>query len=67
MALYGSLTTESRRGSPFRGRASPFFVSPRSTSDPRKVAAALMAKASDLFSQPPSIEKVEVLAAKLPG
>jgi quinol monooxygenase YgiN len=32
-----------------------------------KVAAALMAKASDLFSQPPSIEKVEVLAAKLPG
>jgi quinol monooxygenase YgiN len=32
-----------------------------------KVAAALMAKASDLFSQPPSIEKVDVLAAKLPG
>ena len=32
-----------------------------------KVAAALMAKASDLFSQPPAIEKVEVLAAKLPG
>jgi quinol monooxygenase YgiN len=32
-----------------------------------KVAAALMAKAADLFSQPPSIEKVEVLAAKLPG
>jgi quinol monooxygenase YgiN len=31
-----------------------------------KVAAALMAKASELFSQPPSIEKVELLAAKLP-
>jgi quinol monooxygenase YgiN len=30
-----------------------------------KVAAALMAKASELFSQPPSIEKVDVLAAKL--
>jgi quinol monooxygenase YgiN len=32
-----------------------------------QVAAALMAKASDLFSQPPVIEKVDVLAAKLPG
>src|SRR6185436_14480392 len=32
-----------------------------------RVAAALMAKASDLLSQPPSIEKVDVLAAKLPG
>jgi quinol monooxygenase YgiN len=32
-----------------------------------KVAAALMAKAGDLFSQPPSIAKVDVLAAKLPG
>ena len=32
-----------------------------------KVAAALMEKASDLFSEPPSIEKVDVLAAKLPG
>ena len=32
-----------------------------------RVAAALMAKASDLFSQPPAIEKVDVLAAKLPG
>ena len=31
-----------------------------------KVAAALMAKAADLFSKPPSIEKVDVLAAKLP-
>lgn len=31
-----------------------------------KVAAALMAKASELFSSPPSIEKVDVLAAKLP-
>jgi quinol monooxygenase YgiN len=30
-----------------------------------RVAAALMAKASDLFSQPPSIEKVDVLAAKM--
>lgn len=32
-----------------------------------KVAAALMQKAPELFSQPPSIEKVDVLAAKLPG
>ena len=31
-----------------------------------QVAAALMAKASDLLSEPPSIEKVDVLAAKLP-
>ena len=32
-----------------------------------KVAEALMAQAGDLFSQPPSIEKVDVLAAKLPA
>jgi quinol monooxygenase YgiN len=32
-----------------------------------RVAAALMAKASELLSQPPSIEKIDVLAAKLPG
>jgi quinol monooxygenase YgiN len=32
-----------------------------------KVAAALMARASELFSKPPSIEKVDVLAAKLPA
>src|SRR2546423_9181468 len=32
-----------------------------------KVAAALMAKAREVFSQPPSIEKGDVLAAKLPG
>lgn len=32
-----------------------------------KVAAALMAQAGDLFSSPPAIEKVDVLAAKLPG
>ena len=32
-----------------------------------KVAAALMAKAGELFSEPPSIEKADVLAAKLPG
>jgi quinol monooxygenase YgiN len=30
-----------------------------------RVAAALMAKASDLLAQAPSIEKVDVLAAKL--
>ena len=30
------------------------------------VAKALMAKAADLFSAPPSIEKAEVLASKLP-
>jgi quinol monooxygenase YgiN len=32
-----------------------------------RVAAALMAKASELLSKPPSIEKIDVLAAKLPG
>ena len=32
-----------------------------------RVAAALMAKASELLAQPPVIEKVEVIAAKLPG
>jgi len=32
-----------------------------------KVAAALMAKAPELLAQPPAIEKVDVLAAKLPG
>ena len=29
------------------------------------IAAALMAKASDLLAQPPAIEKVDILAAKL--
>lgn len=32
-----------------------------------KVAAALMEKAGELFSEPPSIENGDVLAAKLPG
>ncbi len=32
-----------------------------------KVAAALMARADELLSKPPVIEKVDVLAAKLPG
>ena len=32
-----------------------------------RVAAALMAKASEMLAQPPVIEKVEVLADKLPG
>ena len=32
-----------------------------------RVAEALMAKASDLLVEPPVIEKVDVLAAKLPG
>lgn len=31
-----------------------------------KVAAALMSKAGELFSSPPSIEKVDILASKLP-
>ena len=31
-----------------------------------RVAAALMARASELFAQSPTIEKVDVLAAKLP-
>lgn len=32
-----------------------------------QVAAALMAKAGELLASPPSINKVDVLAAKLPG
>ena len=32
-----------------------------------RVAMALMAKAPDLLSQPPLIQQVDVLAAKLPG
>lgn len=32
-----------------------------------KVAAALMANAGELLASPPSIQKVDVLAAKLPG
>ncbi len=32
-----------------------------------RVAAALMAKAGELLSKPPTIDKVDVLAAKLPG
>jgi len=32
-----------------------------------RVAAALMAKSPELLAQPPSIEKIDVLAAKLPG
>jgi len=32
-----------------------------------RVAAALMASADELLSEPPSIEPVDVLAAKLPG
>jgi quinol monooxygenase YgiN len=32
-----------------------------------RVAAALMARASELFAQPPAIEKFDVLTAKLPG
>lgn len=31
-----------------------------------KVAAALMAKASELLAKPPVIEKIDILAAKLP-
>ena len=31
-----------------------------------QIAAALMAKASELLSQPPQIEQVDVLAAKIP-
>ena len=32
-----------------------------------RVAAALMAKAGDLLAEPPSIQKADVLASKLPG
>jgi quinol monooxygenase YgiN len=32
-----------------------------------KVAAALMAKAPELLSKTPSIEKIDVIASKLPG
>jgi quinol monooxygenase YgiN len=32
-----------------------------------RVAEALLARAADLFSQPPAIEQLDVLASKLPG
>jgi quinol monooxygenase YgiN len=32
-----------------------------------RVAAALMARAPELLSEPPVIEKIDILAAKLPG
>lgn len=32
-----------------------------------KVAEALFAKAPDLFSQPPVVESIDILASKLPG
>lgn len=32
-----------------------------------RVAAALMARAPELLSEPPTIEKIDILAAKLPG
>src|SRR5262249_9705356 len=32
-----------------------------------KIAAALMEKAKDLLAEPPSIQKADVLAAKMPG
>jgi quinol monooxygenase YgiN len=32
-----------------------------------RLAAALMGRAAELLAQPPSIERVDVLAAKLPG
>lgn len=32
-----------------------------------QIAAALMAKASELLAEPPSIEKADVLAAKVPS
>ncbi len=32
-----------------------------------QVAAALMARASELFAQPPAIEQIDILADKLPG
>jgi quinol monooxygenase YgiN len=32
-----------------------------------EIAKALMAKASELFAEPPAIEKADVLAAKVPG
>ncbi len=32
-----------------------------------RVAAALMAQASELLAQPPSIEMIDILATKLPG
>lgn len=32
-----------------------------------RVAAALMANAAELLAQPPVIEKIDILAAKLPG
>ena len=32
-----------------------------------QIAAALMAKAPDLLAEPPSIQNIDILAAKIPG
>jgi len=50
-AIFDAFPTESGREAHLAGR----------------VAEALMAQADDLFSEPPSIEKADVLASKLPG
>ena len=41
------------------------FIEPNHVDD-GKVAAALMERAGDLLAEPPKIEKIDVLAAKLP-
>jgi AcrR family transcriptional regulator len=49
-------------------RGSPPQPAGRHASRPAgRVAAALMAQASELLAQPPAIEPVDVIAAKLPG
>jgi hypothetical protein len=61
-------------GSPFRWRRLPsvsFDAFPneagRQAHLTGRVAAALMAKASELLAKPSTIEKIDVLAAKLAG
>lgn len=49
------------------GSSTPFRMKQAGKRISGKVAAALMARASELFSEPPSLEKVDSLAAKLPG
>ncbi len=57
-----------------RGAGSTFYIVDAFADDEGRqqhldgsIAAALMAKAPDLLAEPPQIERVEVLAAKLPG
>jgi catechol 2,3-dioxygenase-like lactoylglutathione lyase family enzyme len=64
----GTVTCGRHRGSrAHRSRLRTVDVLPRSVHLNGQVAAALMANAAELLAHPPNIEKVGVLADKLPG